>query len=179
MPSFACRARDEAESWSEKIIDAPTQHQAIAILEQEGLFPTRIERKALDVKSQLEATREFDPVSASAGARPEGRPQGPRRVLGPAQRGPRIGHHDPHGPRVDPGHLRNRASQEVLATLCVDLEGGSALSEALGRHPDVFPRVYVGTIAAGEKSGTLDEVLDDLAEFSRPRWSSARTSARR
>ena len=44
-----------------------------------------------------------------------------------------------------------------------DVEGGSLLSQALGRHPKVFSRLYVAMVEAGEAAGILDEVLDRLA----------------
>ena len=44
-----------------------------------------------------------------------------------------------------------------------DVESGMILSRALGEHPDVFGRLYVAMIEAGEASGTLDRVLDRLA----------------
>lgn len=50
-------------------------------------------------------------------------------------------------------------SNEVIS----DVEAGSALSLALGRHPEVFDQIYVSLIAAGEASGTLDAALERLA----------------
>jgi len=45
-----------------------------------------------------------------------------------------------------------------------DVDGGSSLSEALSRHPDVFSNFYVNMVRAGEASGTLQKVLNDLAD---------------
>jgi general secretion pathway protein F len=42
---------------------------------------------------------------------------------------------------------------------------GSSLSAALGRHPDVFSNVFVNMVAAGETSGTLEDVFLRLAEM--------------
>ena len=42
--------------------------------------------------------------------------------------------------------------------------GGSDLSQALGKHPKVFERIYVNMIKAGEASGQLDTILQRLAE---------------
>jgi len=44
-----------------------------------------------------------------------------------------------------------------------DLHAGMSLSKALSRYPKKFPPIYINSIAAGETSGTLDEVLDQLA----------------
>ncbi|MBA3758303.1 type II secretion system F family protein [Candidatus Saccharibacteria bacterium] len=66
--------------------------------------------------------------------------------------------------------LRNVAAQTqskpfqvVINHIISDVEGGSALSIAMGRHPEVFSPIYVSMIAAGEVSGTLDRSLERLA----------------
>jgi type IV pilus assembly protein PilC len=51
----------------------------------------------------------------------------------------------------------------VLSQIIGDIEGGSTLSNAMGRHPRVFNQVFLSLIAAGESSGTLDAALDRLA----------------
>ncbi len=51
----------------------------------------------------------------------------------------------------------------VIADVRGDVEAGLILSQALGRHPTVFNRLYVSMIEAGEASGTLDRVLDRVA----------------
>jgi type IV pilus assembly protein PilC len=51
----------------------------------------------------------------------------------------------------------------VLSKVIGDVEGGSTLGGAMGRHPRVFNQVYVSLIAAGETSGTLDAALERLA----------------
>lgn len=50
----------------------------------------------------------------------------------------------------------------VILTLQSDLEGGSSFSQALKKHPHVFPDMFINMIAAGELSGKLDEVLKSL-----------------
>ena len=51
----------------------------------------------------------------------------------------------------------------VLSQIIGDIEGGSTLAAAMGKHPRVFNQVYLSLIAAGESSGTLDAALDRLA----------------
>jgi general secretion pathway protein F len=54
---------------------------------------------------------------------------------------------------------------EVMKEVYVNVNAGSSLSEALGRHPDVFSNVFVNMVGAGETSGTLEEVFLSLAEM--------------
>ena len=47
----------------------------------------------------------------------------------------------------------------ILQTIREDIRNGVSLSDALARHPQIFPELYVATIKAGEYSGNLTEVL--------------------
>src|SRR6266513_4767320 len=51
----------------------------------------------------------------------------------------------------------------VVKELRADVEGGLLLSQALGRHPKVFSRLYISMVEAGEAAGILDTVLDRVA----------------
>ena len=53
----------------------------------------------------------------------------------------------------------------MLTLLSVDIERGAPLSVAMKHHPRAFPGVYASTIAAGEKAGTVPDMLDNLAEY--------------
>lgn len=58
---------------------------------------------------------------------------------------------------------QNKNFQIIINQIIADVEGGNSLSASIGRHPDVFNKVYVSLIAAGETSGTLDKALERLA----------------
>jgi len=51
----------------------------------------------------------------------------------------------------------------VVKELRGDVEGGLLLSQALGRHPKIFTRLYVSMVEAGESADILDQVLDRVA----------------
>ncbi|MGH8429700.1 MAG: type II secretion system F family protein, partial [Solimonas sp.] len=53
--------------------------------------------------------------------------------------------------------------REAVAGVRADVEAGSALEQAMKRHPDVFDRLYRAMVRAGEESGRLDEALDRVA----------------
>lgn len=58
--------------------------------------------------------------------------------------------------------------QKVIAALSAEVEGGKLLSQALAEHPNVFDEVFVSLVEAGEKTGQLPEVFNNL--FSNIRW---------
>lgn len=45
------------------------------------------------------------------------------------------------------------------------VENGSPISEALGKYPDLFPRLLISLIIVGERTGTLHEILGTFADF--------------
>src|ERR1043165_8494480 len=51
----------------------------------------------------------------------------------------------------------------VIKELRADVEGGLLLSQAMGRHPKIFNRLYIAMVEAGEAAGILDQVLDRVA----------------
>ena len=53
----------------------------------------------------------------------------------------------------------------ILKKIRDDIETGSSLSEAAGRHPKAFSDFFVNMIRAGESSGRLDEILDRVASY--------------
>jgi type IV pilus assembly protein PilC len=52
-----------------------------------------------------------------------------------------------------------------IARIMADVEGGSTLAEAMGRHPKVFNQLFVNMVEAGEAGGILDVILVRLATF--------------
>jgi type IV pilus assembly protein PilC len=58
---------------------------------------------------------------------------------------------------------QNPYFQKVLGGLAGEVEGGKMLSQALAEHPDVFDEVFVNLVAAGEQTGQLPAVFDNLS----------------
>ena len=58
----------------------------------------------------------------------------------------------------------NPGFRQVIASLLEDIGGGLKLSEAMANHSYCFDDVFVALVRAGEQSGTLNEVLDELSE---------------
>lgn len=53
--------------------------------------------------------------------------------------------------------------QKVLGALVAEVEGGKMLSQGMAEHPDVFDEVFVNLVAAGEQTGQLPAVFDNLS----------------
>jgi type IV pilus assembly protein PilC len=51
----------------------------------------------------------------------------------------------------------------IVGEVRQDVEGGMLLSEAMARHPQIFSRLYISMVEAGEAAGILDIVLDRVA----------------
>lgn len=62
--------------------------------------------------------------------------------------------------QMKPGPLKN-----ALIDVVDDVESGSTLSEAFGKHPKCFDRLYVNMVKAGEAGGALEVILKRLADF--------------
>jgi general secretion pathway protein F len=54
----------------------------------------------------------------------------------------------------------------ILAQIREEVNEGNSLSYSMSRYPQVFPAFYLNMVRAGEASGTLDLVLERLADFS-------------
>lgn len=54
---------------------------------------------------------------------------------------------------------------KVLRALVEAVRAGKSLASAMGEHPDVFPRIYVNMIRAGEAGGVMEAVLRYLTEY--------------
>jgi type IV pilus assembly protein PilC len=65
---------------------------------------------------------------------------------------------------VGSGH-DNPAVQKLILTIKADLESGTALAEALGKHPLYFDDLFVNLVTAGEQAGALDTLLDKIATY--------------
>ncbi|MDO9514652.1 MAG: type II secretion system F family protein [Syntrophales bacterium] len=60
---------------------------------------------------------------------------------------------------------KNKTFAKIIKTVKEDIEGGSSLSEALKKYPDIFDDLFVNLVAAGEAGGILDVILNRLSAY--------------
>jgi type IV pilus assembly protein PilC len=67
--------------------------------------------------------------------------------------------------RILEKQMKPSALKNALIDVVEDVESGSALSEALSKHPKAFSKLYVNMVKAGEAGGALEVILQRLADF--------------
>lgn len=63
------------------------------------------------------------------------------------------------------GQITNRALQTMVKEVIIAVRGGAKLSQAMSRHPKAFSRLYCRTVAIGEETGNLEQVLRQMANY--------------
>ncbi len=171
MPTYQFEAMDHAGKEVKDTIDASTQEEAQQLIRQKGFFVTKIaERSAKTAKGGKK-----NPAQAKKG--PGGRGKKKAFTIGkistkqlclftrqlstlqdaglPILRSLKILEN-----QCKPGVLKN-----ALGDVVEDIESGSTLSEAFGKHPKAFDKLYCNMIKAGEAGGALEAILQRLADF--------------
>jgi len=161
MGTFAYEAMNQAGTEVKDEIEALSSEDALSKIRNLGYFPTRIREKG------------GKKAGAAAGGKKKksGRTFGRVKVKQITQVTRQLSTLQDAGLPIlrslhiladqqKPGALKN-----TLKAISEDIEGGATLSEACGRHPKAFNRLYVNMVAAGETGGVLDVILQRLAEF--------------
>ena len=120
-----------------------------AMLRRQGINPTKVRKQS---KSLLERKKKITPKDISVFTR-----QFATMVESgiPIVQGIEI---------VAKGH-ENPSVQELLMTVKQDIESGTTLSTALGKHKLYFDALYCNLVQAGEQAGILDAILDKVATY--------------
>lgn len=66
--------------------------------------------------------------------------------------------------RLMSAEVESPALRDALTAIADDVQGGSAISRALSRHPHIFSNFYVSMVRAGEEAGKLSESFGFLAD---------------
>jgi type IV pilus assembly protein PilC len=57
---------------------------------------------------------------------------------------------------------KNKKMEKILIELATNVEKGNPLSKAMAKYPKIFSNIFVNMIAAGETSGNLENILEQL-----------------
>lgn len=155
MPAFRYRALSPAGEAQHGLLDAPDLDQAVERLHGMGLVPVRLTphgesklrsgslrffEKKVTPRDLILFTRQLETMLDS------GLP-----ILSSLE----SLHAQATHPKLKPAIDKVRS----------DVEQGSTLTEAMRRHPDCFPRLYVNLVYAGEEGGLLAQMLDRVASL--------------
>ena len=151
MPKFSYAAIDATGSSVEGFTKADTVGQARAHLLDQNLYPVKIEEKRgalqfeltqvkVKKKELMHFTRQLA-VFVKAGI-----------PLTEAM-------------EVIGDETSDVALQRTITDMVEDLRNGGTLSGAAGKHPEAFPKYYIGILGSAELTGKLDETLESLAGY--------------
>src|SRR5690349_3581464 len=166
MATFAYEALNAAGKPQKGTVDAGTSEEAIQRIKAQGYFPTAVReqkvKKSAVAGEAVKAKKKKGGGGLSIGRVSQKQLTSFTRQLSTLQDAglPLLRSLQILEGQLKPGKLKN-----ILLAVCEDVEGGSALSEAMAKHPRAFDRLYSKMVNAGEIGGVLDIILQRLAEF--------------
>jgi len=152
LDSQGVEIKDEVEALSEK--------EAISKIRNMGYFPTKVRSKAATKATGKAAVKAKRRRGSGAKVKVKVVTQFARQLSTlqdaglPILRSLRILEEQQKGP-----------FKRIIGYVGDDIEGGSTLSEAFGKYPRCFDRLFVSMVAAGEAGGVLDLILARVADF--------------
>lgn len=159
MSVFEYVALDEKGHERKGFVDAPGVSVARQQLREEGIYPVSIaparEKKNASLSSALEIgfLRKVSAKEVSIFTRQLSTLLSAGIPLVPAF-------------SVLLAQTKNPVLQKILAQIRADLNEGKSLTAGMENFPRVFPPLYINMVKAGEASGTINLVLERLADFS-------------
>lgn len=180
MPKFNYVAMDAQGKETKGSIDAKSQGEALARLQEMKLFPTKVVNASESAKGSGKSAK-------GKGIRKGKGGKGMKKELNiPFHKIPGFGGVGTkvlctftrqlatlidaglpllRGLRVLDKQEKNPTLKEAIEKIAISVEGGSTFSEALAQHPKIFNKLFVSMVKAGELGGVLEVVLQRLAEF--------------
>lgn len=158
MPYFTYVARNPQGKLIQGRTEAATQAMVVKILKDQGLTPTQIESGGAVASSPTKARKQR---LKGGRANLEDLVLVSRQLATMIRAGlPLIEVLNILAEQVEKQVMRN-----VLTQIERDVQGGSSFYEALSRHPRVFNQFFMSMVKAGEASGMLDTILDQVATY--------------
>ena len=153
MPSYTYEARDAAGKTRRGTLEASDPQQASAALAQKGFLVVSIDERSIRGRNR---------AGKLGGRVPE-----TELVMFTRQLATMI---DAGLPLVQAltaltEQTTHKNFRPILAQITATIESGEPLSMTLAKHGQVFDRLYVNMVKAGESGGVLAEILDRLASY--------------
>lgn len=153
LDSQGVEIKDEVEALSEK--------EAISKIRNMGYFPTKVRSKAATKAAGKAAARPRRRRGAGAKVKVKHVTQFARQLSTLQDAGLPI----LRSLRILQEQQKSGAFKRIIGYVGDDIEGGCTLSEAFGKYPRAFDRLFVDMVAAGEAGGVLDLILARIADF--------------
>ena len=151
MKKFNYQAKDGATNkMVHSVVQAESENAAAKLLLAQGFTP-------LSIKEVDENSNFFDRIT--------GRITSKDKIVFTRQLATLIGAGLPltQSLRTVLEQTENKRLRDVVESIVISVEGGKSLSDAFAKHANVFDKVFLALIAAGEASGTLDDSLKRVA----------------
>ncbi len=175
MPTYKFEAMDTSGGEVKDSVEATSEEEAQQKIRQMGYFVTRLtevadKKKKKEKGKKGEARRKKGKVMTLGGVKTKQLVTFTRQFSTLQDAGlPVLRSLKILEGQMKPGTLKN-----ALIDVVDDVESGSTLSEAFGKHPKCFDKLYVNMVKAGEAGGALEVILRRLAEFKEKAQSLAR-----
>lgn len=171
MATYIYEALNAAGKPEKGRIEADSSDAAIAAVRQNGFFPTSVREEKLkgaskSAKGKKEAKKKDKKKKGGfnisiGGVKTKVLTQFTRQLSTLQDAGlPLLRSLQILEQQQKPGKLKT-----IVGEVVEDVESGTALSDAMGKHPKAFDRLYSKMVAAGEIGGVLDVILQRLANF--------------
>ncbi|MBY0463667.1 MAG: type II secretion system inner membrane protein GspF [Burkholderiales bacterium] len=160
MPAYAFEALTAAGQTEKGLLDADTARAARSLLRSRGLVPLLVEPASASTPTAgggtglnraLWHTRVYNAAGLTVWT---------RQLAGLVSSGLPL----ERALSALADEAEDDRQRNLLATLRAEVNAGASFARALQQHPKEFSAVYTAVIAAGEQSGALGQVLDNLAD---------------
>jgi general secretion pathway protein F len=159
MPVYEYTALDRAGKNVAGIIDADSTVAARQKLRASGKFPVQVKETTAKAKSEAAASFSLMPIFNRV--TPEDIHALTRQLATLLNAGiPLVGALDALMEQTTSPPLKR-----IIAQIKESVNEGNSLTVSLSKHPKLFSNIYINMVRAGEASGSLDVVLERLAEF--------------
>ncbi|UCG57861.1 MAG: type II secretion system F family protein [Phycisphaerales bacterium] len=161
MPTFQYVALDSQGVEIKDEVDALSEKEAISKIRNMGYFPTKVRSRTAGKAAVKAAAKPQRKRGARGGVKVKYITQFARQLSTLQDAGLPI----LRSLRILQEQQKAGTFKRVIGYVADDIEGGATLSEAMGRYPRCFDRLFVNMVAAGEAGGVLDLILARVADF--------------